>query len=43
MIKRIIADIEAFLASPMQDAGDYFELKERRTLGALLEMLKTWW
>lgn len=39
-IDRMIAEIEAYLASPMKDTESYWEKEERRSLHELLEQLK---
>jgi hypothetical protein len=39
-IDRMIAEIEAYLASPMKDAGSFWDQEERRSLHELLEQLK---
>lgn len=39
-IDRMIAEIEAYLATPMKDAESFWEQEERRSLHELLEQLK---
>ena len=39
-IDRMIAEIEAYLAIPMKDAGSFWEQVERRSLQEILEQLK---
>lgn len=39
-IDRMIAEIEAYLATPMKDAEPFWEQDERRWLQELLEQLK---
>lgn len=39
-IDRMMAEIEAYLASPMKDAESIWEQEERRLLHELLEQLK---
>ena len=39
-IDRMIAEIEAYLATPMKDAESFWEQKERCWLHAILEQLK---
>jgi hypothetical protein len=40
MIGRMIQEIESYLASPMRDAGDSWEIEERRFLRGLLSQLQ---
>jgi hypothetical protein len=40
MIGRMIQEIESYLASPMRDAGDSWEIEERRFLRGLLDQLQ---
>jgi hypothetical protein len=40
MIRRMIAEIESYLSSPMKDAESFWEIAERRSLGELLTLLK---
>jgi hypothetical protein len=40
MIGRMIQEIESYLASPMRDAGDSWEIAERRFLRDLLSQLQ---
>jgi hypothetical protein len=39
-IDRMIAEIESYLATPMKDAGSFWEQEEWRSLHELLEQLK---
>jgi hypothetical protein len=39
-IRRIIGEIEEYLASPMRNKRDYWEWRERGVLSALVTLLK---
>jgi hypothetical protein len=39
-IDRMIAEIEAYLATPMKDAESFWEQEERRSLQEILDQLK---
>ncbi len=41
MISRMITEIDSYLASPMRDATDSWEIEERRFLNYLLSLLQT--
>jgi hypothetical protein len=40
MIVRMIKEIDSYLKSPMRDAGDSWEIEERRFLRGLLSQLQ---